>query len=674
MSALFVLVQAAAVAAAPVQGVTAYPAAFFAEYRPTTALDMVERLPGFTLDTGESVRGFEGAAGNVLIDGVRPASKSDDLDDIIARIPASQVERIELIRGGAPGVDMQGKSVLANIVRKAGGRTTGHVQLADYLAEDGRNQVHLRVEGQGAAAGGTWEASLGNGGGYDDGAGPTEHVVLSPNKTVLERSHIDAHGEVDDATATAAFERPFAGGKLRLNARGAYERYRGVEVNAYTFPSANTIASEEGLRETETEIGARFDKALTARTQLELIGIRQTDVEDYWSDATIPRDAYNFTQTTDAVETIARAVLKHRRDDRLSFELGGEAALNTLVGETALRENGAAVAIPAPHVDVEELRGEVFAKAAWRPAAEWNLEATVRQEGSRITADATDPDRPDLAAHTEKTLYFTKPRLAASWQPVAGTQLRARVERVVGQLDFEDFVASAALNEGVLRAGNVDLVPEQAWITEASVEQAFWGKGAVVFTLRRFTISDTIDRAPIFDASGVYDAPANIGEGVKEEAELSLNIPLDRLWLRRAEFRGAALLRRSEVTDPTTGEKREISGLRPLEWDAHFSQQLPHWKAAWGVDAYGGWRRSFYRFDEIQTNKLRTYVILFGEWKPGGGVTVRAEIENLTSRGFRRTRHIYAGPRSTSPLLLTDDRDIDVGRYFKVSVRKNFGG
>src|SRR5436190_22631585 len=76
------------------QAVTSYPPEFFAATQPTTALDMVQRLPGFSFDAGDDVRGFGGAAGNVLIDGARPASKEDKLDDILKRIPAAQVVRI----------------------------------------------------------------------------------------------------------------------------------------------------------------------------------------------------------------------------------------------------------------------------------------------------------------------------------------------------------------------------------------------------------------------------------------------------------------------------------------------------------------------------------------------------------------------------------------------------
>src|SRR4051812_35837833 len=61
---------------APANGVIPYPAAFFANFRPTSAFDMVGRVPGFSFDGGEQVRGFAGSAGNVLIDGERPSAKS----------------------------------------------------------------------------------------------------------------------------------------------------------------------------------------------------------------------------------------------------------------------------------------------------------------------------------------------------------------------------------------------------------------------------------------------------------------------------------------------------------------------------------------------------------------------------------------------------------------------
>ncbi|WP_313008776.1 Plug domain-containing protein, partial [Brevundimonas vesicularis] len=100
------------------RGVLVFTPDFFAAQRPNTALDMVNRVPGFSIDNGSGARGFEGAVGNVLINNNRPASKNDSGSNVLGRTLANQVERIELIRGGAPGIDMQGYSVVVNVILK----------------------------------------------------------------------------------------------------------------------------------------------------------------------------------------------------------------------------------------------------------------------------------------------------------------------------------------------------------------------------------------------------------------------------------------------------------------------------------------------------------------------------------------------------------------------------
>src|SRR3989344_2403106 len=58
------------------QGVLVFTPDFFADQRPNTALDMVNRVPGFSVIDGDGSRGFEGSVGNVLVNGARPASQN----------------------------------------------------------------------------------------------------------------------------------------------------------------------------------------------------------------------------------------------------------------------------------------------------------------------------------------------------------------------------------------------------------------------------------------------------------------------------------------------------------------------------------------------------------------------------------------------------------------------
>ena len=153
-------------------GVSSYPASFFTAAQPNTARDMINRLPGFTFDDGATARGFDAAAGNVLVDGELPASKTDDIDSVLRRLPASQVLRIDVIRGGAPGIDMHGKNLVANVIRKTGPSSSGDIQLNDrWLTSDGRQVPGLRIEGTRQGGGTSLEGSFAIARFIDDGQG-----------------------------------------------------------------------------------------------------------------------------------------------------------------------------------------------------------------------------------------------------------------------------------------------------------------------------------------------------------------------------------------------------------------------------------------------------------------------------------------------------------------------
>lgn len=665
---------AEAAAVAPAQsGVIAYPPAFFASSGAANALEMLQRVPGFVLDVGAEVRGFGGAAGNALVDGRRPATKTDILEEVLRRIPASQVERIELIRGGAPGIDMQGKSVLANVVKKAGGGRRGVAAVANgVVVKDGRQLPSYRLEASGDKGGHVWEASLRQGLGIDDGAGSGPGVNVAAGGGLISRSRIRGQGDVWQTTLTGAYELPVAGGRLRVNGRLFRERYRLDETAIFDFPAAGLQQTRTRSPEAADELGLRFVRPFGDKAELETVALLQNgrdDSRDSFAPATGP--VQDFALERDTSESILRSTLRVRRSERLSFEAGGEAALNRLESAARFSEGGVAIPLPAAEVEVREKRAEAFVNVTWRLSTRLQVEGSLKQEVSRISSKG------DVAL--SKPLAFTKPRLAVSWTPQEGSQVRLRLERVVGQLDFDDFVAEANLNQGQVTAGNPDLNPETAWVAEVAYERRLgWGATAVV-TLRHFQLRDAIDLAPAFTPDGgVFDNPANIGSGAKQEAQVTATLPLDRLPIRAlrlkgAQLRGDATWRRSRVTDPTTGERRAISGLRPLEWEAHFTHDLPQWKLTWGVDAYGAWRETYYRSSVEELVKLRTFVVGFVEYRPRPNLQIRAEAQNATARNLRVTRYLYGGLRGASPLERVDDRDLEFGPILWLRVRRTFG-
>lgn len=652
-----------AAAQTPASGVTAYPAAFFASSQPNTAMEMINRVPGFSFESGDGVRGFSDAAGNVLIDGERPATKSDDLESILRRIPASQVERIEVIRGGAPGIDMQGKTVLANIVRQKGDAVTGLIAVANTFVYDGRQAPALRLEGARRGNGRTLEGSFIVAGFYDDGAGDGPRVRYDADGNVLGRWNVYTEGDGMQAVATAAYELPMLGGKLRINGRGFGERFWYDEVAYGEGATPDGLTERDNEERLEGEIGLNYTRDLGPRTKLDTLAIQQLRKYDLFVKLLDPADDLDAAFVIDRMtgESIGRATLAFTQSPALSFEGGVEGAWNWLESETAFTNNGVAVALPAANVRVEELRGEGFTKATWAPSPKLTVEAGLRIETSRISSEG------DVSL--EKTLTFAKPRGVVTWSPTPSNQIRLRAEREVGQLNFDDFVA--ATEAGVVTSGNPDLNPEQAWVGEAAYERRFWKSGSVTLTVRHFEITDVIDSAP--DPSGEFDAPANIGEGTRDEFGLTLTLPMDKLGLKDGVLRGESTWRRSEVTDPTTGEKREISGEHPVDWEVHYTQGLPRWKLTWGVDVYGSLREPFYRFNEVTQIKLRTFVTPYAEWKPRRDIAIRMDLQNVTARNFNRTREVYDGPRDVTPLLFLEHQELDNKTSVYLRVRKSFG-
>jgi outer membrane receptor protein involved in Fe transport len=668
---LFVLAQAAAAAVSPAPaaaeataGVTSYPPEFFADAHPNSALDMVARLPGFSLDTGSGVRGYEGAAGNVLIDGQRPAAKSDGLDAILQRILSTHVARIDVIRGGAPGIDMQGKTVIANVITKGGGGFRAVIHYASDRSTDGRAYNTLRVEGSGQIGQRSLEGGLTVSGFIDDGLGDGPLTRTAGDGVRLLAGHIHGQGWGTQSVLTGATEAPLAGGRLRINGRALAQTYNSDELDSIRLPDTHSEHDHQDDNKWQSELGGRYNHGFGTRTNVEFVALRQDAHEEYADAFDTPTDAQIFHQDTTTSETILRGVMKFQQTPKLSWEAGAEGAYNTLDNAIRFSANGASIRLPAANVRVTETRGEVFGKAVWRPFQTITVEGAVREEGSNI-ASAGD-------VNLEKTLYYTKPRILVTWAPSADTQVRVRYEREVGQLDFGAFTASTTLVSGVVTAGNPNLVPSQSWTSEIALERHFWGSGGITLTARHLALTDVVDRAPIFLPSGAaFDAPANIGDATEDDAVVDLTLPLDKLGLKGAQIRGQFTRRWSTVTDPTTRAPRGISGQRPTDWELHFSQ--PVGQVIYGVDVFGSWQQRNYRFNAVQIDKLGANVTPFWEWKPKPDLSLRIELANITARGFKHVFENFGGPRGAAPLALVEQRTVHPGRIIHIRLRKTFG-
>lgn len=645
------------------QGVLNFQSSFFAEARPNTALDMIGRLPGFSFNPGDSgTRGYAGAGGNVLINGQRPSIKSESLEAVLRRISAASVERIELIRGGAPGIDMQGQAVVANIILVRQVTQERVLETNAYFYPDG--YVGPLITGSWSRRDGDQllEASLSGTTDRTDGTGDGYRRRYDAAGTLTQDADLVLWDRFRNVRATGGWQDRMLGGLIKVNGL--------LSWNDHAFEQDVLIRSGAGSDSTTNqdqgslsgELGVNYSRDLSDRLGLELVGLQRLNDETYVGESVTGGNSSRFSSDSLAGESIGRAVLRYRLNDRWAFESGAELAWNVLDSDTTYAENGAAVPLPNASVRVEELRGEAFGQGTWQYSDSLTIEAGLRVEVSEISQSGD--------TNLSKTFTYPKPRLMLTWSPAPGHQFRARMEREVGQLDFGDFVASADINIGQVEGGNADLEPYKAWIYEGVYERRFWERGVFEFSLTHADVEDMVDIIPL---TGGFDGVGNIGDGRQDVVQARLTLPLDNLGLANTLLKVRGTWNHTRVTDPVTGEARAFQGDQSFGCGVDLTQDLRGGRWSWGLQhGCNIDRGQIWRVREVRDLYAEPFVTLWGQWKPNTNTTVRVDLGNVTDRANGYDRDLYAGPRDIAPIIQHEVRRTWMSPWLFLQVRTKF--
>jgi hypothetical protein len=631
-------------------GRVSYDAAFYSAFAPRTALDMINQTPGFVFDKGdEDVRGFSGAVGNVLIDGQRLSAKSQTLSDVLERVPASEVIRIELMRGAEVAGDASGASMLANVVRtptansgtwEAGTEVTNQREPspAGRFAWSGRKEATQYSVG-------------GNAYTHDHSNGIVRQTTDGDGVPVAESRGAFPHTNGEYAL-NGEVSLPAGGGKLTFTGQAAYLAHDEDWWLTTTTPEGAQIEDETAPYEESTrsgEVGVNWQQAL-GDWALELVGLatrKQFDSEVLYThfDAAGVQDLQQSQVVDqDSGETIVRGTLT-RPLGRGKLEAGGEVALNTLDGGSDLVEDtgGGPVAVEVPNADlsVEEKRGEAFVAYATPLGTDWSFDARLAAEYSRL----------DFTGDSELTekLTYVKPR-AQLTRKLGPHQVQFRVYRDVGQLDFTDFVSTAQLADGVIAGGNPELKPQSAWAVELDTDLRFPGDAALRVRLFQHYLDDVVDFVPVGEPGEQFDAPGNIGEGTASGVEMSLRLPLKAVLPGGTLSINATLLD-TDATDPTTGRERDISEFIEDEVTAELRQDLTALKFAWGLGFESFSPDTDYKLSEVDSFRQLRFVSAFIETTVISGFKLKLLAESITSDTEKRDRQFYAPDRNGSLVL-----------------------
>ena len=662
---------------------TTYDAAFFAQYAPRTALDIARRVPGFNLDLGDSdVRGFAGAAGNVVINGARPSSKAESLETTLARIPARRVSRVEVGSGDLYGADYSSKSQVLNIILSAEGGIDGNVTASARRLYTGK----LAGDASGSALikRGASTINLSAGTSYylnhEEG---TDTLTGVPGGELIEfrrkfNSYEDFYPYV---SGSWALERA-ADKSIRFNARWSPGQFDLFQDNRVT-PVSGAPHDDSLIQDYDStvfELGGDVTRPLGGGA-IKLVGLatrRKVNNFDAYierngllEDGAVQVGGFDQTQKAQRNETIGRLSWSKQNVAGLSFEAGAEAVLNTLDSNVDLfvvEPDGSKTRIDLP-IDsavVEEKRGEAFINVGRQFNPNLRVDGEVRFEYSHLTDTAE--------ATADRTLNLCKPGLTDDRKPGGGWHTHFSYKRTVSQLDFFDFISVADLSADRVNGGNADLQPQRAWEFRATVDRPIFGEGLAKLDVGHDLISLLQDRVLIFDDEGnAFDAPGNIGTGKRWFARLTLDAPLGRVWSGlRIKFNG--LLQRTRVDDPISGEPRNFSDYYP-DWEWSVDVRRDSGAFSYGFVVSDRDRFTFFRTDEFDTNfNGGPYATAFVEYRPDPRWSITLDVDNALNTSGNRNRLIFSPNRLTPEFVFNEFRERNRHLNIGLTIKRSFGG
>ncbi len=646
--------------------------AYFAQFAPRSALDMLSRVPGFTISDGDNGRGLGQATQNVIVNGERLASKSDSLRDQLQRIPADNVLRIDIVEGNSldiPGLTGQ----VANILTANTGTSGQFRWNTGFRAYNTQAQLYGgEISLTGSSGKLDYTVALSNDNDRFGADGP--NIITDPTDTLIEVQDTKFSGRFDNPKLSTQFRYGFSDsvtGNLNLSYGEDFFQRRepetGVPVNG-PVRIRESRTDEDGP---EYEIGADIEFPLGPGT-IKFIGLerferdnRTVQVIDTFSDGR-PSTGFQFNQSNGEGERIGRFEYGWNMWSA-DWQISGEAAFNRLDRVSSLFEldpGSEFVQLPFPSGtgSVTEDRYEAILSFGKQLTPTLSLQATGGAEYSKI-------GQTGVAANA-RTFQRPKGSVSLAWKPENDFDVSFEIRRRVGELSFGNFLASVSLNDDNQNGGNNSLEPDQSWNFDLEINKGLGEWGSAKLELRHARFEDFIDFFPL-DGGG--EARGNIGSASRTQLELNTTLQMDPIGWNGARFEIQAIRRWMEVIDPFTGLPRRFSNDLVDLLDIDFRQDVRSTDWAYGASIFTETRTPYSRRFEVGRDyEGPTFASLFVEHKDVFGLTVNATYANALGARNKFERTVFDGNRPNATVLLAERFDRRIGPIFRFQVSGNF--
>ena len=680
-----------------------YPASYFAEFEPFSANDMLDRIPGINVarqgggggggpgsSGGSNRRGLGLGGEQILINSRRITGKGNEGNSQLSRIPADQVQYIEIIRGTSGDLDVRGGSQVINIVLlEAESRSSVAYEINSDQYHDGEIKPGGKISLTGSSGAfeyllsaetePRWDyrkgfevSNLGDGSLNNtirrDTVTDSQPLVLSANLgyefSDSDIAHINVQFEqkdspfVDDRFLTDYQVTPIVSTIEQDITDHSGEFWEIGGDYEHTFSNGNRWKTQFIVNEDEND---------SLRERFEVDGANRT--KDLFL------DNYNRYR-----ERIVRTSYSMGLNNAQDIEFGVERAQTILDSTlqlgllTSTGTPSAAFGGLTPFTDanatVEEIRYETFAVHNWQLNNRMSLESTLIFEQSEISQSGDVSKTRDFD--------FVRPKLDYRFDLTPSLQFRATLEKDVAQLSFNDFTANADSNDDEQNevAGNPDIRQEQSWRYDMNLEYRFNDDNGVINgNVFYHDLEDVIDRIDVSSGGSLASANGNIGDGERFGAAINGSFRLAGWNLPNILLTSRVQVEDSSVIDPFLGTERRLNRQGKGNYSFGFRHDLDSRNINYGInynDSFEGGRLA-YDIDKIEDYDQDPRIMAFLEVQGWGGLIYRFEATNFHEQVRCRIRTRYEnGTIATGNISEIENSCSHAGEKYAIKIRGTF--
>jgi hypothetical protein len=656
-----------------------FPASYFETYVPRTALDMVARIPGFQIQQGDtSRRGLGQGGANILINGERLTGKSDPFSQL-DQLLASSVVEIRIREGATlsiPGLSGQVADIIVEKSAKLKGTWEWNPEFRKRI-EPNLLKGEINLNGEVGLLGGVTYAITLRDYGFRGGAVGRETLRDASGRVFETRIENIHNNGAQPGVAVSLGWSPKPDHKANLNAEYFMFNFNrtapAVRTPVTTAGSDLYTFSSSAEDEWNLEIDGDYELPfLSGRLKFTGVLDRESSPSENSFSRISPQTgllgASRFDQVGEELELIGRTEYSWSPSEGRDWQIALEGAYNELdiEQELFLQSPGASfIGQGASGFIVSENRAETTLTHNRPLGPKWNLQASVGVEYSELMQERT-------GALASEPREFVRPKgfVSANYKASDTFDIRTRVEREVGQLNFFDFVSSVDLEDNLGRSANPDLVPSQSWTASVEFDKNFGDGNTVKVTFDAASISDTVDRIPIgLNGDGV----GNIGTATTMAVHVDSTIKGDRWGLTGTELGLELGIHDSKVDDPVQGFSRRLNGDSKVHYSADFRHDIPNTDWAYGAYIEHGISARQYRLFSIDRNgNDRPYAQVFAEHKDLAGMTLRATLGNLLGQEEFFERERFTARRDVGVLQQTEKTKFNYGPILRLALSGSF--